>query len=233
MKAFFPALALAFAAAVAVPLRAQATAADTAAMDSATAAARARLQRGFRAAMIAHGIAHPDALLLLSRNQAGGTRVQVLEGVVPAAVQAVLDTMVQSFPWQRGARPHALLRPEEYTEPGSASDEVPPDVRNNAQLSRVLSRFLSGHPEVGVPGQRFNGALSLVLTRNGTIPYAQVERSTGNVRLDEGIMSAVKRIRIRPGTSGGKPVDTWILLPVQFEILPEAPPPTDDAPRPE
>jgi len=231
MKAIFPALALAFAAA-AIPLRAQAV--DTVAIDSAQRASIVHLRREFRARMIAHGIADPDALLLVSGTQSGApVQVRVLEGTVPPGVLAALDTMIQAMPARPGSRVESLLRPEEDTEPGFDSSGTPPDARNTGQISRALNRFMRDHPEVGVPGQLFQGAVRMVLTRNGNIPYAQVERSTGSVRVDEGVMAAVKKIRIRPAMSNGKPVDMWVIVPVMLEVPPEAPPPTGNAPRPE
>lgn len=232
MKAIFPALALAFAVAAAAPLRAQTAARDTIVADSATAAALDGLVNGFHASMTAHGIVHAETLLLLSRTQAGApVQVRVLEGTVPADVLAAIETLAQAVPVDPGGR--TLLRTEKDAEPGIDSGATPPDPRNQAQIARALTRFMRDHPEVGVPGQRFYGTVSMVLTRNGAIPYAQVERSTGSVRVDEGIMAAVKKLRIRPATVGGKPVDTWVSLPVTLEVPPEAPPPTGNAPRPE
>jgi TonB family protein len=233
MKAILPALALVFAAAAATPLRAQAAAGDTVVVaDSATAAALDGLVNGFHGSMTAHGIAHAETLLLLSRTQASApVQVRVLEGTVPADVLAVIETLAQAVPVHPGGR--TLLRTEKDAEPGIDSGATPPDARNRAQITRALTRFIRDHPEVGVPGQRFYGTVTMVLTRNGAIPYAQVERSTGSVRVDEGIMAAVKKLRIRPATVGGKPVETWVSLPVTLEVPPEAPPPTGNVPRPE
>ncbi|HYH82388.1 MAG TPA: TonB family protein [Longimicrobium sp.] len=84
-----------------------------------------------------------------------------------------------------------------------------------------------------MPGQRFHGTVRMVLTRNGAIAGARVERSTGSTRLDEGIITAVRKIRIRPAMVGGRPVDVWISLPLVLEMPEAPPPPTGDAPRPE
>src|SRR5205085_2364074 len=117
MKAIFPAVALAFAVASAVPLRAQAAAPGTAPGDSARHAWRIRLRREFRASMVAHGIARPDALLLLSRSRASGPmQVSVLEGTLPDGVLAELDPVINAEPPPLEAAETMLLRPEDTAE---------------------------------------------------------------------------------------------------------------------
>jgi len=56
-----------------------------------------QLENEFRASMVAHGVARPDALVMLTRVARGNpVQLHVLEGEVPPLVLAALDVQAQA-----------------------------------------------------------------------------------------------------------------------------------------
>ena len=46
----------------------------------------------------------------------------------------------------------------------------------------------------------------------------EVEKSSGYRDFDRSAMQAAKRWRFNPGSKGGVPYDTWVLVPVKFSL---------------
>lgn len=71
--------------------------------------------------------------------------------------------------------------------------------------------------KLGVEGMVF---LEVDIYRDGTLGNIRVKKSLlpGKGGLDEAAIEAVKKWKFQPGKSGGKPVDTTVIIPVEFTL---------------
>jgi protein TonB len=60
--------------------------------------------------------------------------------------------------------------------------------------------------------------LLFVVQPDGSVSDVEVKSSLPRGTFDEAAMDAVKKWRFKPGTKGGRPVATRVLLPLRFEI---------------
>jgi TonB family protein len=60
--------------------------------------------------------------------------------------------------------------------------------------------------------------LRLFVTVRGLVDSVQVERSSGYPAFDSAAVQGAADLRFEPARRGDDPVDTWILLPVRFEM---------------
>ncbi|MDZ4121826.1 MAG: TonB family protein [Candidatus Cloacimonadaceae bacterium] len=62
--------------------------------------------------------------------------------------------------------------------------------------------------------------LEVEVYRDGTIGDIRVRRSlqAGPGGLDEAAIRAVRRVRFQPGRSSGQPVDTMVIIPIEFKL---------------
>ncbi|HEU4561740.1 MAG TPA: energy transducer TonB [Longimicrobium sp.] len=227
------ALALTLLMGAAAPLHAQVPATRTSADSALRQNSDRRIRTAFREAMAAHGIANPDALLLLTRGQPGSrVEIQVLEGTVPQPVLAALDSVVQN---QIGPWPDPYLTTTLRPEPPREADELirvtPPELRNRGFISEQLGRYLARNPEVGIPGQRIDMRVRALVSRTGAIPYVELTQSSGRLQIDQEVMRIVRQMQGRPARIGDTPVDIWITVPVTLQP-PRQLPPQDDPSRP-
>lgn len=62
--------------------------------------------------------------------------------------------------------------------------------------------------------------LEVEVYKDGSIGNIRVQRSlqSGPGGLDEAAINAVKKVRFQPGKSSGQPVDTTVIIPIEFKI---------------
>jgi protein TonB len=53
---------------------------------------------------------------------------------------------------------------------------------------------------------------------NGTAGTVRIERSSGHEVLDESAGEQVKNWRFVPAREGNTPVDSWVIIPVEFKL---------------
>jgi len=58
--------------------------------------------------------------------------------------------------------------------------------------------------------------LRLQVRGDGTVGEVQVRTSSGSMRLDQAAAQAVKRWKFKPASQGGKPVESWAIVPITF-----------------
>ncbi len=62
--------------------------------------------------------------------------------------------------------------------------------------------------------------IAIEVLKDGSVGRWYVMKSTGHVRLDQAVVSAVKSWKFQSAMQQGKPVVTCVQLPVRFEIQP-------------
>lgn len=86
--------------------------------------------------------------------------------------------------------------------------EVPPRLRNPAEIQRMLLRSA---PDSAV--RRENGArcvLWVFVDATGSVREARIESSSGLPAFDEAALEAARSMEFAPGTTGSRPVGMWV-----------------------
>jgi len=60
--------------------------------------------------------------------------------------------------------------------------------------------------------------LKVHVRSDGSVATAVVDKRSGSTRLDEAALSAVKQWHFVPARRGSEPVDSWVLVPIEFEL---------------
>jgi len=62
--------------------------------------------------------------------------------------------------------------------------------------------------------------LEVEVYKDGTVGEIRVKRSvqSGPGSLDEEAIAAIRRVKFQPGIAGGKPVDTLVIIPIEFKL---------------
>jgi len=60
--------------------------------------------------------------------------------------------------------------------------------------------------------------LKVNVRADGSVANALVEKHSGSQRLDDAALSAVKRWQFVPARRGSEPVESWVLVPIEFEL---------------
>ena len=90
----------------------------------------------------------------------------------------------------------------------SERDSTGPGI-NTASCSRpVYPRDALARRSEGTTTMRF------LINPDGTVAQSSVQKSSGDVSLDEAAWTALSKCRFRPPVAGGKPVRAWV--PVQY-----------------
>ena len=85
------------------------------------------------------------------------------------------------------------------------------------EAPKILSTIQINYPEEakknGITGKVL---LKILVSKTGFVDQVVVIKSIPG--LDKAALEAVKKLKFKPGKYQGKPVDTWIKLPINFEI---------------
>ena len=60
--------------------------------------------------------------------------------------------------------------------------------------------------------------LRVLVRVNGRVGQLAIDRSSGHEILDRAAVDSVKGWAFLPAKKGGKPVESWVLLPVKFAL---------------
>jgi protein TonB len=84
-------------------------------------------------------------------------------------------------------------------------------------INPIPPEFPEFAKKTGIQG---NVVLEVDVYKDGTLGKIKVLRSllSGPGGLDESAINAVKKWKFQPGKSGGKPVDTTVIIPIEFNL---------------
>jgi periplasmic protein TonB len=60
--------------------------------------------------------------------------------------------------------------------------------------------------------------LKVHVRSDGSVETAVIDKRSGSMRLDEAALAAVKQWHFVPARRGTEPVDSWVLVPIEFEL---------------
>jgi len=93
-----------------------------------------------------------------------------------------------------------MVKFEAYDDPPVIIGELRPDYPDAAKRTRTQGTVV----------------LEVEVYRDGTVGNVRVQRSI--IGLDDAAIAAVRRVRFQPGKSGGHPIDTLVIIPVEFRL---------------
>ncbi|HEX5871336.1 MAG TPA: energy transducer TonB [Longimicrobium sp.] len=175
---------------------------------------RADLSRSARAAG-----AVPEGLFMVDYDVRARTgRMWMAQGSIPASVlQAVYtraEPALRTYPYAQRGRVMFHARLEEIAEdsirPGDVVEECRPEVRNEAEIRRMIADF-AGRPNGSGSGP---AQVLALIARDGQVVYTELKRTSGNGRVDQFALQLFARMQFSPGTVNGQPKDLWVEQPV-------------------
>jgi protein TonB len=93
--------------------------------------------------------------------------------------------------------------------------EVAPELRNTAEVQRILEReYPAMLRDAGVGG---TVVLHFFINEQGVVQNALVNQSSGQSQLDEAAMRAAMQFRFTPALNRDQPVPVWVSIPVTFQ----------------
>jgi protein TonB len=130
--------------------------------------------------------------------------------------------------------PTPMAEPEPSAEPADEQPLVETDADDPADPG-LFSRQEHGAVQESVPlydlnpppvyprvarRRNFQGTvlLDVRVTAQGTVAEVKVARSSGYSVLDQSALSSVRNWRFEPARQGSRPFETWVQVPVRFEL---------------
>jgi TonB family protein len=95
-----------------------------------------------------------------------------------------------------------------------------PELDNPGDLSEMMQTVLEHHPEAGTHDQAVvkRATMRLVVTREGRVAYAEVDRPTGDAAIDPHLEGIAMRLRFNPATLDGQPFDVRFRFNLTFNV---------------
>jgi protein TonB len=93
--------------------------------------------------------------------------------------------------------------------------EVNPELRNSAEVQRILEReYPTMLRDAGVGGVV---VVWFFIDETGIVQNAQVNESSGQAQLDEAALRAAQQFRFTAAMNRDQPVAVWVQIPIRFE----------------
>lgn len=183
---------------------------------------RRELRDRIQATLRAHG--QPVAgLLMVDVDSTRRGRVLFVDASVPEstrrAATALVVTYLETLP---AGRPYqALIRIDgDYPAMTPGRRHCRPELDNPGLLSEMMQAVLENHPEARTREQAVvkRATMRLVVTREGRVAYAEVDRPTGDAAIDPHLEGIAMRLRFNPATLDGQPFDVRFRFNLTFNV---------------
>jgi TonB family protein len=190
-------------------------------------AGQVRERRELQARLVAlgrrNGVATPTGLLLVDVDSTRRGKVIFIETNYPQelvntatrAVGAYLETLPPGKSYQ------ALIRINgEYPVMAAGKRHCAPTLANHQDLVDMVQRVLRRYPGAGsLPKPEVKRAVvRLVVNREGTVSYVEVERPTGDENLDPYVTAIAERLRFLPAKLDDMAFDARFRFTLSFNV---------------
>jgi TonB-like protein len=201
------------------------------ARDSIRKEIRDAIRQDAREAARAAGVAEPTGMLILvvEDHEAGEGEARHYRSNVSETVRAgvLARAMPRLAEWPRERGPILInFRLDSADVPQPAEGRVVecrPTLANRFAIQRLVQEFADRHPFLTRPvvGDRHSALVKMLLTREGEVAYAMLDRESHDDRLDDFALELVPKMLFTPASVEGKLVDVWITLPINLQVPPE------------
>lgn len=184
---------------------------------------RNELRDQIQAVLRAHG--QPvGGLLLVDVDSTRRGKVLFMETQIPDSTRNAATTLVASYlgTLRAGRAYQALIRIDgEYPAMTPGRRHCRPELANPDTMSRMMHAVLARHPETGRHEAQplvKRATVRMVVTREGRVAFAEVERPTGDPLIDANVEAIAYRLRFRPATLDGDPFDVRFRFNMTFNV---------------
>jgi TonB family protein len=198
--------------------------------DSARVLIHGAILEDARASARAAGVAAPEGMLLFvfDRQNPGAAELRALWSNVPAEVLPAIRERALPRLAEWPAREASVVISMRLDSAAPAPDSTPgflvecvPELDNRKEVTRLLSDFASQNRDL-LAGRATppTTRMKMLVSREGEVAYAEIDRSSGQARLDLYAAQVARQMRFRPAAVNGRPVDVWVVLPVSIASPP-------------
>lgn len=183
---------------------------------------RNELRDQIQAVLRAHGQSI-GGLLMVDVDSTRRGKVLFMETQIPDSTRAAATALVARYlgTLRAGRAYQALVRIDgEYPAMTPGRRHCRPELANPDTMSRMMHVVLERHPEAGRHQQPVpkRATVRMVVTREGSVAYAEVERPTGDPFIDQYVEEIAYRLRFRPATLDGEPFDVRFRFNLTFNV---------------
>jgi hypothetical protein len=183
---------------------------------------RRELRDQLQAALRAHG--QPvGGLLMVDVDSTRRGKVLFMDAPLPDSTRRAATALVARYleTLQAGRAYQALIRIDgDYPAMTPGRRHCRPELANPDVLSEMMQAVLEHHPEAGTHDQAVvkRATMRLVVTREGRVAYAEVDRPTGDAFIDPRLEGIAMRLRFNPATLDGQPFDVRFRFNLAFNV---------------
>lgn len=184
---------------------------------------RNELRDQIQGVLRAHGQS-VGGLLMVDVDSTRRGKVLFIETQIPDSTRAAAMALVASYlgTLPAGRAYQALIRIDgEYPAMTPGRRHCRPELANADSMSSMMQAVLERHPEKGRHEQQplvKRVTVRMVVTREGRVAFAEVERPAGDPLIDASAEAIAMRLRFRPATLDGQPFDARFRFNMTFIV---------------
>lgn len=160
----------------------------------------------------AHGTPEPAGILYVDVDSMRQGKLFFIESnLTPEATQAATARVNEYLTTLESGRAYqALIRVgADYVAPAPGMRSCSPKLQSLQLMVDLIGRMMQNHPSRnrGTDPVKRNVTIRLVVSRDGTVPYAELVQPTGDAYIDPLLPAIMQRLRFTPATLDDMPYD--------------------------
>ncbi len=184
---------------------------------------RQRLHLALDSIARAHGTVEPAGILYVDVDSMRQGKLFFIESnLSPEAAQAATARVGQYLTTLESGRPYqALIRIDaDYIAPAAGKRSCAPKLQTLQLMVDLIDRLMEHHPNGDrlTPADSKRAVVRMVVSRDGTVPYAELVQPTGDAYIDQNVQAIAERMRFTPATLDGVPYDVRFRFTIPFSV---------------
>jgi len=198
--------------------------ADTTPVPSAAQVAdRQRLRLALDSIARAHGTAQPAGILYVDVDSMRQGKLFFIDSnLSPEAAQAATARVGRYLTTLESGRAYqALIRIDaDYVAPAAGKRSCAPKLQSMQLMVDLIGRMMENHPDRARRAETATkrAVVRMVVSRDGTVPYAELVQPTGDPYVDPLIQAIMERMRFTPATLDEVPYDVRFRFTVPLNL---------------
>jgi TonB family protein len=184
---------------------------------------RQRLRLALDSIARAHGTAEPTGILYVDVDSMRQGKLFFIESnLSPEASQAATARVSQYLTTLQSGRAYqALIRVDaDYIAPAAGKRSCAPKLQTLQLMVDLIGRLMENHPNKAhlTSADSKRAVVRMVVSRNGTVPYAELVQPTGDAYIDANVQAIAERMRFTPATLDDVPYDVRFRFTIPFTV---------------
>lgn len=200
--------------------------ADTAVVPTAGQVAdRQKLRLALDSIARAQGTAEPTGILYVDVDSTRQGKLFFIESNLTPEATQLATARVSHFleTLESGRAYQALIRVgADYVAPAPGKRSCAPKLQSLQLMVDLIGRMMEHHPNArsGREPVPRRAVIRMVVSRDGTVPYAEVVQGTGDAYVDPLLPEIMQRLRFTPATLDDVPYDVRFRFTIPVSIIP-------------